>query len=86
MADPVLPEGGITTRSPLDIVMDRAIVENPDPPRFSQINPTALKTELEHRCGLPLTVETIEPGARGSQIYWGLPYMLLIRMPPASKL
>jgi hypothetical protein len=51
-------------------VMELAKVEDADPPRFSQIDPISLKSLLERKSGMKLTVEEVDPRASGSEAFW----------------
>jgi hypothetical protein len=56
---------------PVEKTFNLATVENADPPRFSQIEPTLLKSRLETKIGSKVRYEYITPGEHGSEIQWG---------------
>jgi hypothetical protein len=56
---------------PVEKALNLATVENADPPRFSQIDPTLLKSNLETKIGSKVNYEYVTPGEEGSEVMWG---------------
>ncbi|KAF8584756.1 hypothetical protein K439DRAFT_1109838 [Ramaria rubella] len=70
---PAPPPAAVTEASafsPVDDAMERAKVPNADPPRFSQVDPTGLKSLLREKTASSLTFETVLPSQHESVVHW----------------
>jgi hypothetical protein len=61
-------EGSV--EDPVDKAMELAKVKDADPPRFSQVDPTGLKSLLESKAEMKLTLKDVDPRAKGSEAFW----------------
>ncbi|KDQ55471.1 hypothetical protein JAAARDRAFT_79859 [Jaapia argillacea MUCL 33604] len=60
------------TLASVELALNRAKVENSDPPRFTRIDYTSLKNAVVQKLAINLTTENVEPSAQGSHSYWRL--------------